>query len=169
MTCEANVSRGGPRVLLVGAGIGILTWMYLPRSLTNGSVRTSPRSPQTHHRWIMAMADLIRWDHPTLAYRPDRQPGRRRRPAACQRAGACVGLNRYAVLGNIASVDDLIVHQVGQSDRRRGGENVTVVLYSVRPPVRCRTGTSVSTLTPESFRACCGPSARRDRMPPMSQ
>ena len=75
----------------------------------------------------------------------------------------------YAVLSSVAFFDHLVVEQLGQSNCHRTGENVTAMLCNFGLSVRCRTGASVSTLTPESFRACFGPLARRDRMPPMSQ
>ena len=50
-------------------------------------------------------------------------------------------------------VEGLIVKQPSLADRRRGGENVTVILYRRGLSARSRSCTSVSTLTHDSFRA----------------
>jgi hypothetical protein len=68
------------------------------------------------------------------------------------RAGACTGSDPDSIFRNVALVDGLIIQQLSQPDRRRDGENVTVMLCNVGLSVRCRTVASVSTLTPESFR-----------------
>ena len=73
-------------------------------------------------------------------------------PTTLPRVRAHAGSTAYSAFKGVPLVAGLIVQQLSQTNRRRGGENVTDTLYREGLPVRCRTGTSVSTVMLESFR-----------------
>jgi hypothetical protein len=62
------------------------------------------------------------------------------------RATARTGSGQDTLACNVTLAEELIIQQLSQPDRRRGGENVTTMLYYSGRSVRCRTGASISTL-----------------------